>query len=66
MEDVNTNFKVIGLSRLGIKPESTAPEADALTTRSSEQLYSHDLGLQLCILNKILSIFYESVEQIAD
>ena len=30
------NFKVIGLTRLGIKPESTAPEADAVTTRSSE------------------------------
>ena len=30
---MNTNFKVIGLTRLGIKPKSTAPEADALTTR---------------------------------
>ena len=29
-EAVNTNFKVIGLTRLGIKPESTAQEADAL------------------------------------
>ena len=35
-ETVNTNFKVIGLTRLGIKPKSTAPEADALTTRTSE------------------------------
>ena len=33
-----TNFKVIGLTRLGIKPKSTAPEADALTTRPSELL----------------------------
>ena len=33
---VNTNFKVIGLTRLGIKPTSTAPEADALTTWPSE------------------------------
>ena len=33
---MNTSFKVIGLARLGIKPESTAPEADALTTRPSE------------------------------
>ena len=24
---MNTKFKVIGLTRLGIKPESTAPEA---------------------------------------
>ena len=29
---MNTNFKVIGVTRLGIKPKSTAPEADALTT----------------------------------
>ena len=32
----NTNFKVFGLTRLGIKPEHTVPEADALTTRPSE------------------------------
>ena len=34
------NFKVIGLTRFGIKPESTAQEADALygTTRASELL----------------------------
>ena len=35
---MNINFKVIGLSRLGIKPKSTAPGADALTTRPSELL----------------------------
>ena len=35
---MNTNFKVIGLTRLGIKPESTAPEADDLTTQSFELL----------------------------
>ena len=35
---MNTNFKVIGLARLGIKPKSTDPEADALTTRPSELL----------------------------
>ena len=33
---MNSNFKVIGLTRLGIKPESTAPESDVLTTRPSE------------------------------
>ena len=37
-EAVNTNFKVIGLTRLGIKTQSTALEADALTTRPSELL----------------------------
>ena len=35
-EAVNSNFKVIGLTRLGIKTQSTALEADALTTRPSE------------------------------
>ena len=39
---MNTNFKVIGLTRLGIKPKSTAPtEADALTTRPSELYFKH-------------------------
>ena len=36
-EAVNINFKVIGLTRLGIKPKSTAPEADVLTTRLMAQ-----------------------------
>ena len=35
---MNTNFTVIGLTRLGIKPESTASGADALSSGSSEQL----------------------------
>ena len=35
---MNTNFKVIGLTRLGVKPKSTAPEAGACTTRPSELL----------------------------
>ena len=38
MEAVNTNFKVIGLTRLGIKLKYTAAEADALPTQSSELL----------------------------
>ena len=33
---MNISFIVIGLSGLGMKPESTAPDADALTTQSSE------------------------------
>ena len=32
---MNTNFKVIGLTRLGIKTQSTTSEADALTARPS-------------------------------
>ena len=35
---MNANLKVIGLTRLGMKPKSTAPEADALTTWPSELL----------------------------
>ena len=35
---VNTNFRIIGLTRLGIRPVSAAPEADACTSRSSELL----------------------------
>ena len=33
---MNTNFKVIGLTRLRIKLKSTAPEADAFTTQPSK------------------------------
>ena len=35
---MNTNFKVIGLTRLRIKPESAATEADAFITRPPELL----------------------------
>ena len=35
MEAVNTNFKGDGLTRLEIKPESTAPEADTLRIRQA-------------------------------
>ena len=40
---MNTNFKVIGLTRLGIKLEFTAPEADAFATRPSELLNCEEL-----------------------
>ena len=33
---MNNNFKVIGLTRLGIKSEYTASAADALITRPSD------------------------------
>ena len=35
-EAEDTDFKVIGLTRLGIKPKSAASKAYALTTRLSE------------------------------
>ena len=38
---MDTNFEFIGLTRLGIKPECTAPEADALTIRLSKLLNFH-------------------------
>ena len=38
---MNANFKVIGLTRLGIKPMSTAAEANALTTQPSELIFLH-------------------------
>ena len=37
---MNTNLKVIGLTRLEIKPESTTAKADALSTRLAELLPS--------------------------
>ena len=37
-EAVNTNFKAIDLTGFGIKPVSTAPEANVLTTRPWEVL----------------------------
>ena len=43
---MNTNFQVIGLTRLGIKPNYTAPEADALTTRPSELLNFNEVCLK--------------------
>ena len=33
---MNSNFAVIGFTRLGIKPESAAPAVDAFTTRPSK------------------------------
>ena len=46
---MNTNFKVVGLTRLGIKPESTVLEADALTIWPSEQATA--VGTVVCIMH---------------
>ena len=40
MEALNTNFKVNGLTRLGIKRVSTTPEADTDITWSSKVPFS--------------------------
>ena len=48
---MNTSFKVIGLTRIRIKPKSTAPKADARTTRPSELLMpAMSTGLHLSSL----------------
>ena len=39
-EAVNTYFRLVSLTRLGIKSESAAPVADVLSTRPSELLKS--------------------------
>ena len=44
-----TNFEVIGLTRLEIKPESTAPEANALATR-----------LVATVCNQIAAVFLQT------
>ena len=43
---MTTNFNVIGLTRLEMKPKSSAPEADAFTTRSSELLNEMSFDLK--------------------
>ena len=44
---MNTNFKVFDLTRLGIKPESTAQETDAhLPTRNQTRIYSSKVSLK--------------------
>ena len=50
---MNTKFKVIGLTRLGIKPEFTAPEANARTTRPSEFVFIAGL-LCVCFWNRFV------------
>ena len=47
---MNTNFKVIGLTRLGIKLKSIAPEADALITEATELLNVNNLIYKTILL----------------
>ena len=51
---MDTNFKVIGLTRLGFKPESAAPKADALTNRSSE--LSYQVNAQITLYQEITGV----------
>ena len=50
--EYRTTFKVIGLTGLGIKPKSTAPEVDALTFLPSELL---NVKINAIILPHVLS-----------
>ena len=54
MEAVNINFIVVGVTRLGIKPEATAPEADALFTRPYDLL--NFLHVR-CLEHRLLSLY---------
>ena len=47
-EDVNANFKVNGLTHLGIKPESTVLKTNALSIRPSE-LFKFEKTVLSCI-----------------
>ena len=53
---MNTNFKVIGLTRLEIKPKSTATEADAFNTRHrlTDRL-QQDAVMQCTVMNQFQS-----------
>ena len=64
---MNTNFKVIGLTRLGIKPESTAQETDALFyTLKNEDVCIGCLRAQCWLFNHIMFIhksFYMEIQR---
>ena len=50
---MNTDFKVTGLTRPGIKPESAAPEADALTAA-----VKFEINVLICKKTNITKRFY--------
>ena len=51
------NFKVIGLNRFEIKPESTASDSDALATRPSDLLnWRLDEKVQVILQIAVLKI----------
>ena len=49
---MNSNSKVIGLTRLRIKPKSAAPEADALNNRPSELNSYYHIHKMAMVLTK--------------
>ena len=57
----HTNFIVIGLTRLEMKPESAAPEADVLATRPSELLSVGKPATATMIQSAMISISHVTV-----
>ena len=58
---MSSNIKIIGLTLLGIKLESTAPEADALSTPPPEMLIVAESGrfikqrvIDMCAIGRVL------------
>ena len=62
---MNTNFKVIGLTRLGIKPKATAPEADTLITRPSALLNTIFVKKKMCYHYRYESMHLLNIVQIS-
>ena len=64
---MNTHFRLIGLTRLGIKPQSTPPETDALTTRPSDFTEMLDLYVPQSIPECLVTRRYKKLgEEDAD
>ena len=63
---MNTNLKVNGLARLGIKPESATKEADAFTIRPLELLKSPKTRLKNWMIVFTIVIFMHQNVIISD
>ena len=61
---MNSNFEVIGLTQLEMKPESTAPQEDAPSTPPSEQLKLNQLRSLLTFQSMLKNILHENKELI--
>ena len=61
---MNSNFKVIGLTRLAIKSELTAPEADTLVTRPFE-LFTSEIyvNASFCSLHNLCSTMEQCLQR---
>ena len=55
---MNSNFKAIGLTRLGIKPNFTAPKAIALITRPFELSISTPVLKVICMNSRLFCCLF--------